>query len=122
MPARYELNAASDLATLYLWGTVSADTIVEAGEALSADPGWDDSFRRLWDWREITAMVVDVKDVKGLAQRVRENWTHAPRVAIVATRPADLEIARLLKAYLQDIKLEVFKDMASALAFLEAPE
>lgn len=119
MPASYELDRQRAIATLRLWGEVSGETLVEMGEALMQDPGWDETYRRLWDWRGIDTLLLELDEVKAFAQRVRENWTHAPAVAIVAQRETDLEIAHLLKAYMRLPSLGVFQSVDGALDFLQ---
>ncbi len=119
MPAVYHIDLEHELVTFHVSGSVDSTLLKRIADELTSDPQWKDSFDRLWDWREITELLLQLDDVKTFVEEVRQSWEAAPRVVIVARREIDLTIARLIKAMMRERLVEVFSDIEMARAYLD---
>lgn len=119
--ARYEVLSEHAVVVVRLAGNVTPDQIQQGRAALQRDPAFRPTFRQLVDAREVETTRLDTETVQKLSQG--SAFKAGSLRAIVAPRDAVYGMARMFEAYAESCqqRVQVFRDLAEACAWLEVP-
>jgi len=125
MPTTYQLDPVRHLVVSRAWGILTDDDIESHYKRLVADSGFDPTFRQLCDMMEVTRIDATSDVLRRLAQQ--SVFAAGTQRAFVAAQDAHYGLTRMFQVFceLEGTRVEVFRDTASAEAWLEtatAPE
>ncbi|HVZ71084.1 MAG TPA: STAS/SEC14 domain-containing protein [Polyangia bacterium] len=103
------------------WGVLDDATLLAYIQRLIDDPAYDGAYADLFDTRDVTTLELTGDGLRTIATLIQKRQRSSPRVAIVADAPAMFGMARMFELLRDDIEVRVFRDDATALAWLRAP-
>ena len=127
MPFSCHVASEQRIGVIRLYGGVAGAELVEAVKTLYSDGDWHPGFRILWDTRAVTRLVLAPEDTNAFTRAVSERIERIGqgRTAVV-TVGFETYMSGLLLAIrsrkLSQREIEMFSDLASALAWLGIDE
>jgi hypothetical protein len=120
MPVSYRLDPSRHLVVSRAWGILTDDEIESHYKRLVADPGFQQTFRQLCDMTEVTRIDATSDMLRRLAQQ--SIFAPGTQRAFVAAQDAHYGLTRMFQVFceLEGTRVEIFRDTASAEAWLEA--
>jgi len=122
MPASFTIDASRRLVTSRLWGDVTDAELRQQHAALRAAPEFDPSYAQLIDARGLDVGRISGETLSSLAST--SNFAPDTRRAVVADEDSAFGVARMFSAWsaARGHEVRVFRDLASADAWLKEPE
>jgi hypothetical protein len=126
MPIESSIDTRRGLSIHTCAGTVGADDILRAMNALYNSSGYSHSYHSLWDFRNCTANLSS-DEMRKIIDYERKNadGPDAGKVALVVNKALNFGLARMynmLSEYTLDRPLQVFKNYDDALKWIEGSQ
>jgi hypothetical protein len=122
MPASYEINLSLRLVESQASGMLTEADLSGHFHALKIDPQFNPDFRQLWDLRLVTRFDVSPEFIQAYASQ--SIFAPNSRRAFIVPQDEGFGLARIFAAlseYFGHDAIEIFRDHASALRWLESP-
>ena len=120
MPAEYRIDRSKRLILSRAWGVMTDQDLVANRTALFADPGFAPDLDQLYDLSEVTEVKVSSTVLLHLAMSSR--FSTLSRRAVVVTSDVAFGMARMYAMLTgHEDTIQVFRDRADAVRWLEAP-
>ena len=123
MPATYVIDLDAGWVLSRAWGTLTDAELVSNRDVMRVDPQFRPELSQLWDFSEVRHMEITGAGVRALAMGVSP-FSPASRRAIIVADDAGFGMARMFLLMRDDDRggaIQVFRDRASAVAWLSAP-
>jgi len=119
VPVSYRLEPARNLVVSRAWGVLTDDEIVAHYKRLVEDPGFKSTFHQLCDMMEVTRIEATTEMLRQLARQ--SIFSPGTQRAIVAVQDSHYGLTRMFQVFceLEGTRVEIFRDTASAEAWLE---
>lgn len=122
MPFQYQIFPQLNFATGSFFGAISGQEILSVGQQLILDPNWENGFRVLFDYSDVTNINIDSSDIRRIVAQDQTNlsaFNHC-RIAVVAPHDLVFGMARMWELLSENNNLTaaIFRDSLSAMAWL----
>lgn len=119
------INKEADLRTHKVTGTLSLNELLAKLDEIYSIPDFEPDMNVLWDLKDADLASFSTDDIHKVRDFVGHKWGTGgtSRAALVVSRDIDFGLSRMYEVSLESIttsKLQVFRDMDKALAWLRS--